>query len=397
MNKQIIFFEPKLAGSTFKMARALKLKNNYETILITFTKPNKQVAELAFDKILYLDIKLIPTPKNLFNIFRKFTKKDTYNFINSVKKLNPYIVQIRGGSLEVILFLLIFKRYPRIYYLQDIWQYYYKKIIFSLRKDTGILQPLNALISSIACKMVDGILNRSGENSLDHLKNELKLKTPILDFLPYCLDEWVLPIRKRAIKKSKEIHLVYAGTIWNKWKGHASFPDMIKRITNQNLHFHLYPSTKNEKLIDIFKNIEKKDNFFHLYNRVDEDKINEIIKNYDYALHLDFYDGTINSLWYATGMSAKIFGYIEAGLPIIINKQFKNMCNIIEENNIGFGINYKDLDNLNEKIYSHKHPSKMDFIKVRKKYGIDRNIIKLERFYDKIHEVGIKRVNKNKI
>ena len=51
MNKQIIFFEPKLAGSTFKMARALKLKNNYETILITFTKPNKQVAELAFDKV----------------------------------------------------------------------------------------------------------------------------------------------------------------------------------------------------------------------------------------------------------------------------------------------------------------------------------------------------------
>ena len=91
-------------------------------------------------------------------------------------------------------------------------------------------------------------------------------------------------------------------------------------------------------------------------------------------------------------MSAKIFGYMEAGLPIIINKQFRNMYNIIKKNNMGFGITYNDLSSLREKILSHKYPSKKDFLKARDKYDIDKNIAPLEKFYDKVHVIGNKRI-----
>ena len=116
-------------------------------------------------------------------------------------------------------------------------------------------------------------------------------------------------------------------------------------------------------------------------------KINEIISKYDYTIHLDFYDSSINNLWVETGMSAKIFGYLEAGLPIIINKQFKNMAHIIEKNKIGFGMTYKDLSKLKEILAKYSYPSPKVIKKAQDDFRISKHIGKLEDFYDKIHSL----------
>ena len=392
MAKNIVFMENKLTPSAYKMAVALKRTGKYHTTLVCLSELDQKLSRGVFDKIISLDFKIVPSFVGIYKLFKMFFKKDTYRFFRKLKNLKPYVVQVRGPSLECVFFLYLFRRSPRIFYLQDIWSYYSKKLSF--KKNSGGMQFFNALSEKISIKISDGVLNRSGENSLSYKKP--RIKVPVLDFLPFCITEWNIPLKRESSEKNqkKELHLVYAGTVWDEWEGHVSFPLMIDKIIAQGINLHLYPSNVlSQNLKNKLKKTSKENKFFHLHERADPDKINKEISNYDYALHLDFYDYSINPLWYITGMSAKIFGYMEAGLPIIINKDFKNMCSIIEKNKIGFGITYKDLDNLKEKIHSHKYPSAHDFLMVRKKYDIDLNLDKLEKFYDKVHFLCNKRIN----
>lgn len=389
MVKNIVFIETKLLVSTYKIARALKKTGKYNIILLCLSKANKIPHAEAFNEVINFDFKITLSFKGILKFIEFLFRKDAYRIYKKLKNINPYIVQVRGPSLEGVFLMSLFRKCPRVFYLQDIWSYYSKKISFE--KDSGRMQFFNALSEGLSIKMADGILNRSGEGSLSYKKP--KIKVPVLDFLPFCIKDWLMPIKKKKITK-KEINLVYAGTVWDEWKGHASFPVMINKIIDQKIHLHLYPSNKlSDELRKKLQKIASENKFFHFYNKVDEDKINKEISKYDYALHLDFYDSSINPLWYITGMSGKIFGYIEAGLPIIINKQFRNMYNLIKNNNVGFGITYNGLSGLREKILSRKYPSKKDFLKARDKYDIDKNIYNLEKFYDRVNYLGNKRVN----
>lgn len=380
--KQIVFMGARPVHAILKIARALKLTNKYEIILVNFSKIEEKVVKESFDKILTLELDLSISFKALFHFFKKLTQKETHDFFKKVKGLNPYIIQIHNANhISFLLFLLVKKR-PKIFFLHDIWHYYQRK--FSFKKNSGRMQYVSVLIEKFCFKRCEGIVNKSGERSLDYLKS--KIKAPILDFLPYCSDEWIIPPKKKIFRKNKEIHIVYAGMSWEKWDGHVSFQDMVEKIINQGLHLHFYPSVLNEKTKIMLENLVKKNRFLHLYQRQDADKINKEISKYDYAIHLDFCDDSINPLWTETGMSAKIFGYIEAGLPVIINKQLKNMCNILEKNKIGKGITYKDLGRLKEILFSEKYPSTKDIKKAQDKFRISRNINRLENFYDKIHK-----------
>lgn len=382
--KQIVFVEPKLVVSTYKIARTLRITDKYETVLVCYSKTNKEFIKKGFDKVIGIQGSLLPNYKNIKEIVRRITDPKTYKSIREIRELRPYIVQVRGPSLDAWASLLLARKSPRVFYLYDIWQYYRKKRA-SRKKKSGILQMANAFFEKMCIKNSDAVLNKCGEGSLKSLSSNIKV--PILDFLPYCHDEWLLTPKKKSIKKD-DIHIVYAGTIWDRWEGHASFPEMIEKIISQKIHLHLYPSIEKKKIFDKFREIQKRNKYFHLYENVDEDKINNIVSKYDYAIHLDFYDNTISPLWTETGMSAKIFGYIEAGLPIIINKQFRNMCRIIEDNKVGFGITYEELGKLKEIILKRNYPNTKTIKKAQDNLRISKKIKLLEDFYEKIHNLN---------
>jgi hypothetical protein len=191
-------------------------------------------------------------------------------------------------------------------------------------------------------------------------------------------------------KKNKEMHLVYAGTIWDKWRGHASFPEMIERIIQQDIHLHIYPSNKlSIELKNKLKKMSENNTHLHIHDRVDESKINKEISKFDFALHLDFFDDIVDKRWIETGMSAKIFGYLEAGLPILINKQFTNMSRIIEDNKLGKSITYDSLLNLRRVL--KESPSLEEIKRGRDNFLISNHINKLEKFYERVHNLNIKK------
>ncbi|MFC1682210.1 hypothetical protein ACFL0X_01165 [Nanoarchaeota archaeon] len=381
--KQIVFVEPDFSMSVFNMAKTLKSTNNYETILISFANINKDLPSQAYDKIFNLKLDYLITPKNILKIWKKLQSREGKIFMNNIKKLNPYIVQVTGPHILSLITLKLMKKYQRVYFVHDIWQYYGAK--FSL-KGPGKMHYLNGLIDRLSFKNCDGILNKCGEGALDYTKE--KPKVPYLDFLPYCLDKLIIQnYPEKLSRKDNEIHIVYPGCTWIHWEGHVSFVDVINKITSQKIHFHLYASTLGEGGEEIFKNMEKTNKYFHIHPVEPVNILNKSLSKYDYGIIPDFCDDSINSVWMKTGISGKLFSYIESGLPVIVNKQFKFMDNIMAKNNMSISVSYEDLSSLKKIITKYKYPTKDQIKKQQEDFKISNHIQDLKEFYTKIHKL----------
>lgn len=374
--KKIVFLEVFLNPATYNIANALKKDGEYETILISLASIEKHMKEKfinkAFDKAIIYDLELKYTLKNLFKIYKIVQKINKTEF-------NEDVLQIRCTSFLSFFVLFFLKKKSKILFIYDIWQYHLTKFKIKelFQKDSGKFQRINSFFEKRSIKISDAIVNKSGENSLSDLN--YKIKIPIMDFLPYCVDDWIIPPKK---KKNKEINIVYAGTTWNRWKNHASFFEMIKKIVDQKIHLHVYPTRMKPATRASLERI--KSEYLHIYPKQDADKIGKEISKYDFGIHLDFMNDKIDPRWSKNGMSNKIFGYIEAGLPVIINKQFVNMTNIIEGNNVGFGIDYQELFKLKEIIENYAYPNVKTIKKAQENLKISKHIDRLVKFYNKL-------------
>jgi len=272
IKKQIVFVEPRLYEPTFKIARTLKLTGRYETVMICFKDVDKDYAKKAFDKIIVFKVNFALSLKNLFELFRKLTEGETYAFIRQVRKLKPYVINVRRSSIESVVCLILSRKYPTIFNISDILNFPRKNKSFRAYIKNKSLA-VSMLSERLCIKLAGGILNKSGEGSLNFL--EPKTNKPVIDFLPYCLDEWILPPQKRIFKKNKEIHLVYAGSFIDNVKGHVPLSVFIDKITAQKIHLHVYIQ-KNlagdfpEKL----KQIAKNNKFFHYHEGKRADRLN---------------------------------------------------------------------------------------------------------------------------
>lgn len=379
--KKIVFVESFFNVPTFKIACALKKTGKYETILILLSKDDKKNLKKAFDKIFIFDLKFNLTPIGLINFFRKIKSQEGKKFLKKMKKIDPYVFQITGPELVTLWFMYFLKKKVKIYYAYDIWKFYDKK--FSLKKNSGIMQFFHKFTERVHFKIADGILHKGPPGELNFLPYTINV--PDLSFIPYCLDEWIfLPTKK---KRGKEIHLVYAGGSWISWEGHISFLKIIEVITSQKIHFHIFsPYTVG---IDVYKKIEKSNKYFHFHKGKSPDKLNKKISKYDFGIVPDFYDcSKINELWPKTTLGNKIFNYIEAGLPVIINDELEFVSKIIKGNKIGFGVNYENLKNLKKIIMKQNYKQLQKNVKkTQEKFKLSKNIEKLERFYEKVANI----------
>lgn len=386
MKKQIVFIEPRPTPPDFKIARALKLSGKYETILITFSKVNKEYYSKAYDKIFVYELIDVPSLNNLINFFKQFFDKKLRNFIEEVRKLDPYIVQITGLNIFTMFNFYLFKNKKNIYYAYDIWEPYKKK--FSIKKGSGRMIYFNTFNEKICFKIADGILHKGPADELKLLTYGEKIKVPDLSFLPGCLDEWNLKPKIRPLKK--DIKIVYAGGSWITWKGHVSFLDIIQKVTSQKIHFYMYDSSLTEESEKTYKELEKKDKFFHLCEKASFDSLSKKLSEYDFGILPDFVYDTkvVNPLFSKITMANKIFSYIESGLPVIISDQLEFMKKIIEENNVGFAVKYEELDSL-RKIIEKKDYKKIsrDIGKFQKDFSSSKNIRLIEEFYEKVHDL----------
>jgi len=398
MKKQIVFF----CATTpyvmiYKIAREFK-KRGYETVLVTLSqkdKFNQNFFEDAFDKILCSDFQFFkPNLKTIPYILQRGPK--FLKFLCEIKKIKPYVwfgVGRTNWPVRVI-HKYFFKKYPFIYFEYDI-----NSQMYLSREEARKVMPNFEIDAEKYCfEHAEGLMHKGDPEEIKHLNNrifkEIKLPNEIINFLPYCSDEYIVPINKNKLSKfDKEFHIVYIGGVTNLPESNKIVHKILKSILNQGIHVHIYGKTQHISVKDTYDYIKdnlsefRKNKYFHLHKGLDPKEIIPEISKYDYGLWFtDLHtENNPEDTIFCTGN--KISSYLEAGIPFIYYDQLKFINKILKKYSLQFSFNYKNIDNLKNRIKQmNKRIKDSDLIAAREDFNIKNHFFRLEKFVKNLVE-----------
>jgi hypothetical protein len=381
--KQIVFIEPLPNVSMYRLARSLRLTGKYETILFSFSKVDKEFFSKAYDKIFVLELSHHLKVKNLFDLSKKMLNGEVKTFLTQIENMNPYLFHITGPDSFSLMTLNFIKNNlcSKIYYSNDLWGSDARNFFFT--KNFWIKGESLKFCENRCFRLVNGALHKMSLEEFEYLKYNVNL--PKITLPLGCLDEWTFLPKQ---KKDKEIHIAYGGSPNVIGDESISFMEIIKTITLQGIHFHTYGPCLNEKTDQIFNKESKKNKYYFNHKKVTPYKLNEEISHYTYGILLSFFEQSkadSNPAIVKTQLSSRMVNYIEAGLPIIVNRQCQYMTEIIEKNNIGFSIGVGDLKNLKKIIEQKDYPQfQKNVKKFQKEFRWSKKIKDIEEFYEKV-------------
>jgi len=236
----------------------------------------------------------------------------------------------------------------------------------------------------------DGIIAQSLEPWIAYKKYNI-IKHPDNIFFPmYCDDDCV--IDKVSKLNHDQISLVYAGGISGSHRskethGSIQFHKFIEILSNQKIHFHIYPSPAVHFTdIDEYKNISLNNAYFHMHSPVSVENLSSELSKYNFGFIPFFQKNTGQSKEkhkYAT--SLKLFNFIEAGIPVFVSEDIIYQSWMLKRHNAGIVIKEEDINNLREMITLLNYEEMVIALKKsRENLLLSKQIIRLTNFYSKI-------------
>jgi hypothetical protein len=214
-------------------------------------------------------------------------------------------------------------------------------------------------------------------------------KKPATLFFPLYCDNDVFMASPRKLD-TRDIHFVYAGGVAGSFRnkqhfGSIQFHDLIKTLSAQQIHFHIYPSPANFKGdLDEYKAIAAENPWFHFHEPVDQDKLHTELAKYHFGI-IPFFKKdaglSLEKTKYATAL--KLFNYIEAGLPVIVARDVYYQSWIAERYHAGIAIQADDIATIRQKVEGIDYEKLIaSLIEQREKISLKRHIPRLIAFYE---------------
>ena len=340
-NKTIVFIAGKCYPMMARQAAFLR-KSGFKTFLISMGNINDNDAELlvdSFDEIIHNCL--------FFPILGKILKKINPGFYHVQcwmwnYTLGKFVLENKGKSKVISEFY-------------DVTGMYSKRSKLKLAFWNKIVD-LDFFCEKFIFENSDGIIHRYKQKIFLEYSKKYNRNKNILEFQQY-------PVNfNQQVSKSKK-RLVYCGNIIGpKDKRHPRklFPtsgmfDAFKQLISQDYEINVYLPIStvgidkhNSWLIDLTKKYPK--NFF-IYNTLPIQKLIKEISKYDFGINLSIMDKSksdLSNLTFNGGMGTKLYTFLEAGLPVLVNKEYSYMSELLEKNNIGMGISSEDIIKTNK-------------------------------------------------
>ncbi|MEW6558514.1 MAG: hypothetical protein AB1349_14390, partial [Elusimicrobiota bacterium] len=274
----------------------------------------------------------------IFSNFQPFSKVLPFTSIND---LIPKILEISPEILHVFIYydysfayhlINTFKTIPVIIDPFDVIYGMFKHEFF-------IKNPLltaNSELEKYCFSNADGICCRCLQTQVYRREIGFNKNKRIL-FFDGCLPG--IKKNKVIVTNNNDVHLVYAGAfcaekLFPEFKGFGGFLWVAKKIIEANMHFHLYPSSRNFNVTNFaddyseYYELEKNSNGkFHFHRPIPYENLISELSQYDAGIYVSFPEKTenIDEVIYCerSQKSAnyvipnKIFDSLEAGLPVI--------------------------------------------------------------------------------
>jgi hypothetical protein len=392
VQKQIVFIESSPTDMLAKIAQVLKNKGYYTVLISLIGDLETPFLKSAYSKRIMLDFKFFKANiKNMPKIGAYSIKKLPFliKAIIQLKKLRPYLSIVRTTPNWLCFLVKKSVQSPVIYFPYDIRSFCYNDLGEAI--SSGV--PKFEIKAEKWCfENCDGIIHKGEDQELSYLNKEIlgniKIKCPIIHFLPYCLSEFLIPLKNKRIPK-REIHIVFVGHIGTE----QSWINSINFVLKNKIHLHLYGKTANLSMNDSKKQEEYaallNNKYFHIHQQVDQKDLSKEISKYDYGIWMGYYDIFRKSITICTGN--KLASYLEAGLPIIYFKNHEYIGKILDTYGAGIGITInsplrKILENQNfRRLISNVQ-------KARKYLTFENNIGRLEKFFEEVRQYKFKKV-----
>lgn len=187
-------------------------------------------------------------------------------------------------------------------------------------------------------------------------------------------------ISKNSLKKvsnnESNLNIVYEGAITSNGCRRNNF-SLFKNIAQKKIDIYIYGICEDKNLAEELIGYSKENKYFHYMGNCNPNELIQELTKYDYGIipNVCTNDNKLNEIM----MPNKLFDYLSAGLPVLINKSnLKSLENFITNENVG--LVYQDLDDLKTKVKSNKN--KFEIWPYR--YTMENNISIIESFYNSI-------------
>jgi len=284
-------------------------------------------------------------------------------FIKIIIRKYDYVLAKTGPEWIGYLLFKIFRKAKKIYFPYDIG------LFCSCAKNR---QKLDKVFERYNFEHADFIIHRGPEDELDLIrKSEIKkIKGKPVHFPPYCFDNWIMPIKKEK-DKLNGLCLVYIGTSCTDPLLEIQWPDIFKLIAKQGIDVHVYPTRTSKE------NIPKKN--IHIHKPLPNLELNKIMGRYHYGLVATFFNKkVVDKRLSKTTVGNKIFSYLEAGIPIIVDNETEFPLKLVRKYKCGIVVSKNDLSNLKEILEKQNYSRLLKGVKkAREELRISKHIKRL--------------------
>jgi len=381
-NEKVILFVCRHPTHDFLKASDLfRQKGGYKTALLMLHPTLRPVMEEHFDAVW-----VYPT---------------FYDLCAVLTLLNPWLIHAQGSS-SFYPFPVLAKTMtnaPVVSQVMDV-----PSLIKPTKKhyeDRGGTSELvlDKFLESYPYSYTDGVtIFNYPTSATEQLRARLSAPAPTIEFHNYPSKQDCIHPKKRQLSDDG-IHIVYAGVVEPSTLPKAHFGDLqfhrlIQIITSQGLHFHLYPSPQYDpsslrKYLREYVEMDANNPLFHYHDPVPPGRTAKELSQYHYASLMytleDIQEFDFVHLYKeAGGFGSKVFTYIEAGLPIIVNSYASGSARMVREYENGLVIEENQLNQLSDILASQDYDELTDGVaRVQESLSLENQAVRLQNLYEK--------------
>ena len=250
----------------------------------------------------------------------------------------------------------------------------------------------------------DGIVFRDFQPHLCAKENNISLSKNRLYLPDLCWPEILNFKRKISFREKNDdkIKLVFAGNFYlekqNPEYATAGIIHILREVVKQGFEVHLYPFLHNNlEFTDAFieyNQLELNNENFTIHKALDPINLINEYQKYDFGCHMfqgEHFHGLPTPYEHKEfgkyGVSARIFDFIAAGIPLVNSSSFKLINRLLYKRNCNIIVKGDELKLLHNKLINiYYNTIKLSTIYTSYKLRIDKRINRLLEFYKKVLE-----------
>jgi hypothetical protein len=246
----------------------------------------------------------------------------------------------------------------------------------------------------------DGIVHRFPENSVRLWAERQGVMPPNIEMQNYVCPEFAVYDGPRSPRDDGALRLVYGGGLIPQDGNHppALFPEAhqpytFRTIVDQNLALDVFHEPNRLKigqdpLMEPYVQLAGRNPRFRLLDGLPPDRVQPVFNTYDFGLilcHMDPAELRVRDELMGGVVGTKLFTYLEAGLPVVVNAEYREMARIVTENGLGLAVSSSEIGHLETLL--RRFDRKAALLNIRRfteEHCMPRQIMRLIGLYDQI-------------